>query len=199
MDKIIDSEIKNSVTIKLHIGCGKNHLDGWINCDIRDDADVYWDLLSDNLPFKADSIDYIFSEHVLEHFRLHDAINILKKLHQILKPDGKIRIVVPSLESLITGYLNDPEFLDTNNKLFPEKKLAFNAQLINQTFYNFGHKNMYDKQLLIFAMRSAGFNQNKLSFLEDGVVKSDMFKNIGRRIYKETSSVHNLNVEATKL
>ena len=55
--------------IKLHLGCGRNLLDGWINTDFNiakfrgsDFLDV-----TEKFPYDDNSVDYIFSEHMIEH------------------------------------------------------------------------------------------------------------------------------------
>lgn len=56
---------------KLHIGCGRYHLEGWVNIDIREikGVDVICDI-TQGLPFEEESVDLIFSEHVFEHFTI---------------------------------------------------------------------------------------------------------------------------------
>jgi len=183
--------------MKVHVSCGKNYINGWVNTDIAGTYDLYWDLMSDKLPFKEGEVDVFFIEHALEHFTLKDGIKILGKMYKCLRKGGVLRVVVPSLESLIEGYLNDTDFLVTNNKLF-KKRLAFKAQLVNQSFYGFGHKNMYDKQLMRFALRSAKFNVKERSFFNNDDVGDSVFLNVGRRKYKKTSSVRNISVEVVK-
>ncbi len=49
--------------------------------------------LSDDLPFKPDSVDFIIALHMLEH--VEDPISILKYWLKVVKPGGGIGIVVP--------------------------------------------------------------------------------------------------------
>ena len=59
---------------KLHLGCGRNYLDGWINTDIdskRYKLDQRLDI-TENFPFENNTISYIFSEHVIEHISYKD-------------------------------------------------------------------------------------------------------------------------------
>lgn len=50
----------------------------------------------DNLPFKDNSIDYVISSHVLEHFV--DPIKTLKEWYRIIKPGGYIFAIVPHVD-----------------------------------------------------------------------------------------------------
>ena len=187
---------KGKILQKIHIGCGVNYLDGWVNCDIQGEYDVYWDLLAEN-PFQKNTIKYVFMEHVLEHFRMHDGISICQNIYDILETGGIFRVSVPSLLSLIDGYLNDPDFIEIYNKNFPNNKIRFKAQLFNRVFYEFGHKNIYDEQLLRFVLIRVGFKFHKIKIKREDE-GAGVFKDIGRRKYKENSSVESLIFEATK-
>jgi predicted SAM-dependent methyltransferase len=49
----------------------------------------------DQLEFEDNTFDFIYTEHVLEHFFLNEAFDLLGECYRILKPNGVIRIVVP--------------------------------------------------------------------------------------------------------
>lgn len=50
----------------------------------------------DNLPFKDNSLDYIISSHVIEHF--FDPIAALEEWYRVIKDNGYIFIIVPHKE-----------------------------------------------------------------------------------------------------
>lgn len=59
---------------KLHIGCGKNNMKGWINADLQGNiADVELDARKP-LPFKKNSISYIYNEHFIEHITKKEGV-----------------------------------------------------------------------------------------------------------------------------
>ena len=186
--------IVNEDELKVHIGCGVNYLDNWTNTDIKGKYDLKWNLLEIN-PFEKKSVNYFFMEHVLEHFTLAEGLKICKSIFNSLKVGGVARISVPSLLSLIDGYLNDPDFINIHNKNFPKNKIKFKSQLFNSVFYHYQHKNIYDEQLLTYVLINAGFKYHKLKFGKPG---SGVYFGIERRIYKKNSSVESLIVEATK-
>lgn len=83
---------------RLHLGCGRNILEGWINLDSFDlpGVDVVADLdncKDETLPFEKDSIDEFLLSHVLEH--LKNPLPLMQELHRIAKPDAKIVIRLP--------------------------------------------------------------------------------------------------------
>lgn len=91
--------------MKLDIGCGLRKKKGFIGMDIIPEADIQHNLLDFPYPFKESSIEEIYCNHVLEHFREDDWMgyneisDIIKEFMRILKPDGKAIIIVPSPQS----------------------------------------------------------------------------------------------------
>src|SRR5258706_5700451 len=94
-------------TAKLHIGCGDNLLDGWLNTDLlAETANVLCCAVTEPFPFVNNQFDYIFSEHVIEHMPHSKGSLMLKECFRVLKPNGKIRISTPDLAFLIDLYNN---------------------------------------------------------------------------------------------
>ncbi len=52
----------------------------------------------DRLPFEDDSINYIYSEHVLMYFFLDEAVALLRECRRVLAPGGVVRTVVPDAD-----------------------------------------------------------------------------------------------------
>lgn len=69
-----------------------------------DGVDVVADLNKPLSLFPDSSIDYIYSRHVLEH--VDELLPLMCEIHRIIKPDGKIEIVVPHFSN-VYGY-SDP-------------------------------------------------------------------------------------------
>ncbi len=91
--------------MKLHLGCGRNKLKGYLNCDIS--SDVKPDKIIDlekKLPFKDNSVDEILAEHVLEHVR--NFVPLMHEFQRVCKKGVKIKIKVPFYASW--GQFNDP-------------------------------------------------------------------------------------------
>ncbi len=89
--------INNLMDKKLHIGCGENKLNGYINVDIdmKYKPDMCFDAseIKNYYRFKDESIEEIKSEYFLEH--ISNAEEVMKEWHRILKQDGLIKIKVP--------------------------------------------------------------------------------------------------------
>jgi len=86
----------------LDIGCGgvyREDPDGEVTrVDIREECQPDFRCDIRQLPFDNGSFDIIFSSHVLEHFDREEHIQLLKEWLRVLKPEGEVRIVVPSIE-----------------------------------------------------------------------------------------------------
>lgn len=83
---------------RLHLGCGTDIREGWINLDSQKlpGVDVVADLddcRRTPLPLPADSIDEFYCSHVLEHLR--DALGFMQEMHRIAKPGAVMTIRVP--------------------------------------------------------------------------------------------------------
>jgi len=93
--------------IKLHVGCGERYIPGFIHIDVRKFPHVDYVTSVDKLDmFKDNSVDLIYTCHVLEHFRRNQIENVLKEWYRVLKPGGTLRIAVPDFEKLVEVYLN---------------------------------------------------------------------------------------------
>ena len=80
---------------KLNIGAGEYPLSGFINMDVYEFPGVELICNAIKLPMEDNSLDEIFMGHSLEHNTMSEARKILKECLRVLKPLGKIGIVVP--------------------------------------------------------------------------------------------------------
>jgi len=173
---------------KLHVGCGTNRFDGWINADIDPRADMIV-FLQKKLPFGSNSLEIIYSEHVLEHVSYARCVFFLKEAYRTLKPNGVIRISMPDLDYLIDSYQNNWKEMEWIS--WPEYSfIKTRAEMINIAFRWWGHQHLYNKEELARALREAGFTT--FAFQEYG--KSE-FKDL---IGLETRSDSKLIAEAIK-
>ena len=105
--------------MKLHLGCGRRRLLGYINVDIdqHHEPDLVADVfkldagtkrISQNeflrVAFDSESADIIYACHVLEHAGRHEYKAALKRWHEVLKPGGTLRLSVPDLGKVFEHY-----------------------------------------------------------------------------------------------
>ena len=86
----------------LNIGCGNDKRDNCINLDTRKEVepDVVWNIEQIPFPFPDNYFDEIIAKDIIEHLPFAKIRAVLKELHRILKPGGKIYIQVPDLEAI---------------------------------------------------------------------------------------------------
>lgn len=177
--------------LNLHLGSGKNIIEGFINIDgnplIKNI--LYYDIRN-KLPFKDQSVQYIFTSNVLEHFFPDEILLVLKDTYRCLKTDGILRIVVPDLEKAINAYVNkDYNFFND----YPVSYKSLGGRFSNFIFCDAQHRLSYDFSYLKELLNRAGFNLNsikKMSFdltelpndvyaklkpFEEQFAKSDLF------------------------
>ena len=86
---------------KLHVGCGGNYLDTWLNSDlVPDNKNIVALDASKLFPLPSATFDYVYCEHLFEHLSFIQQINFLGESFRILKPGGKIRIATPDFDFL---------------------------------------------------------------------------------------------------
>jgi len=118
---------------KVNLGCGPVGKDDWINVDwgilaflhripffektllktrlfpkgynVRWPKNLKLHNCKKKLPFKNNSVDFIYTSHFLEHFKKFEAEKIVKDCFRVLKPGGAIRITVPDLEIIACKYI----------------------------------------------------------------------------------------------
>jgi len=83
---------------RLHLGCGRTILPGWVNLDLTagPGVDVVADLdkcATAPLPFESDYFDEFLAAHLLEHLR--NPLPFMQELHRIAKAGAKAVFRVP--------------------------------------------------------------------------------------------------------
>lgn len=158
--------IKNKKTDKvmLHLGCGRNYFNGWINIDNNSyndikKLDLHWDLRK-KLPFMDDSVDFIYNEHFFEHFSIEESLSLLNELKRILKPKGVIRISMPDLDDIVKVYLNQ-DYGPADFSAVMGTELITRAEFLNVYFRWWGHQWLYNWEEFERRLKDAGFSKIK--------------------------------------
>jgi predicted SAM-dependent methyltransferase len=163
--KLIDQYFASHAVRKVQVGCGENILAGWLNCDLNPKAESVVGLdATARFPFQDDQFDYLFSEHVIEHFDYPVGKKFLEQCFRVLKPSGKVRIVTPGLAFLFGLYSEaksdlQKRYIDWAANSYvdyaPAPRPIF---VINNFFYcDWGHRFIYDEETLGELMRACGF------------------------------------------
>jgi SAM-dependent methyltransferase len=192
---------------RVHLGCGLNTPEGWVNVDGSWNArlarypvlrkllgslhiapraltNIAWDRqllchdLRKVLPFADNSVEAIYASHLVEHLYHEEAKRLLQECFRVLKPAGVLRLVVPSLETIVAEYMGADSFAGNEDQVnFILRADRLNARLglrrttapggnlfmrVYKALTDFDvHKWMYDAESLIYYVQWAGFEDVK--------------------------------------
>ena len=106
------------------------------------------------LPFRDQTIDFVYSSHFLEHLDKERARKFLAECFRVLKPSGVARIAVPDLEYAWELYRRGEKELMLHDFFFTGTDTAFSQ-----------HRYAYDFDLLSKALKGVGFpSVNRASY-----------------------------------
>jgi hypothetical protein len=108
---------QNKKLKKLHLGCGRIHLDGYINIDVSSNsaADMVLDIQHIDKYFKKDSIAEILIIHAISYLRLHDARRLVGACFNILESGGKLIVEFPDVVKCSKIIINNISINDTKD------------------------------------------------------------------------------------
>lgn len=133
--------------MKLHLGCGKRHIPGFVHIDAVDYPHVDHVATIDNLSFIQDSsVGLIYNCHVLEHFKRRDVERVLREWYRVLKPGGVLRVSVPDFAKLCEIYQRDGKIDLVIGALFGRQDYLYNI-----------HYNVFDFAYLSDVLQRVGF------------------------------------------
>ncbi len=146
---------------RLHLGCGKVRLEGWVNLDaerVPGVVDVAVDLRW-GVPLAAGSCELVFCEHFLEHLDPADGVRFLRECRRLLAPGGVLRVAMPSLDLILEqahlGGWEAQEWL----KLPGLASVRTRAEMLNIAFRWWGHRWLYDREELHRRLGESGFDR----------------------------------------
>ncbi len=140
----------------LHIGCGGKYLPGFVNIDAnpRLRLDMWLDVRN-GLPFRDNSVDSIYSTHMMEHFYPDELQRVLRECHRVLRPEGGMRIIVPSLGSALKAYTQ--RRLEWFPAQFPRHFDTLGGRFQNFIFCDGQHRTAFDFEGIQELLGRAGF------------------------------------------
>lgn len=167
--------------MKLELGAYSKRY-GWITLDQNDQCDICHDLL-EPLPFDDNSIEQIYSSHLLEHFCFPDLIKLLKECYRVLIPNGIFEASVPNMMPYIEAYANPEKFVfphEVDNNVF---HYYSKIDYINYMGHlNGTHHFMFDDENLPLIINSIGFRNVRLRDFKKGL---DLLERKDESIYVE--------------
>ena len=176
--------------LRLHVGCGRAHLAGWVNIDVQElpGVDVVADVTR-GFPYAGEEAEAIFAEHFLEHLALPDALTFLGEAHRVLAPDCWLRLSTPNLDWVWS----------THYELGAEASRKRDAAIVlNRAFYGWRHRFLWNREMLEEALTALGFDEPR--WCAYGESEQPLFRGIERheRYGDSPALPHVLIVDARK-
>ena len=112
-------------------------------------------------PFKDESIDVIYSSHMMEHLHRDDAVNFIKECYRVLRPKGILRLAMPDLKKNIESYIKSNDADKFMEDLLIQPPKTKNISDLIKLYFSGGyreHQWMYDEKSLIKLFSTCGFN-----------------------------------------
>lgn len=141
---------KQEPLLRLNMGCGQHHKEGWVNVDKYAPADVVVDLdFMGNVvkpgtiyqhygwPWETSMVDEVLFHHSLEHMgsTTESFFHIMKELYRVCKNDAKVVITVPHPRN--DDFINDP----THVRVVTLNVLALFSKMNNEQWAAEGRPN----------------------------------------------------------
>jgi SAM-dependent methyltransferase len=170
-------ELRGRKGMKLHLGCGYDVREGWVNVDAftslpklpAENPNTYiikYDLRQ-RLPLEDESFELIYSSHFWEHLSFEDGFDLLKDCYRWLQKGGVFRIVLPDFGRVFQAYTTqDRAYFDvlSNAGVMPGRDgLTDGTDLVdfvNYAVYQEGqHKFIYDPAKLTRILKLIGYSE----------------------------------------
>lgn len=174
--------------LKLHLGCGENHFDGYVNVDYppsehttqtKRGADIYADITRLALPNAC--ADEIRLEHVFEHFPRAAALALLIRWHEWLKPGGVLRLATPDIEGCARQLMSPQLSYETKQAVLRHAFGSHEAAWANH--YDGWYAEKYQRVLsaLGFKVETRSWQWDQPPFLANVDVSATKMRNLGRQ------------------
>lgn len=122
---------------------------------------IKWADATQNIPLPDESVELVYSSHMIEHLDRDEASRFLNEAKRILKSGGIIRLAVPDIKKKVEAYLfnNDADaFIESTYMCIPRPRSA--AQKLRMALVGSRHHLwMYDGKSLSGLLQRHGFAQ----------------------------------------
>jgi len=136
--------------LKLNLGCGDAKLPGFVNIDLYNDyGEPDKRLDARQLPYGQDSVDVIYSSHMLEHLGHMEVESTLQHWLSILKPGGELELHIPNLEYSVTNWLRADKLERQGH--------ALDQIFGRQTYEGEFHKTGFTKEFIVDLLDHVGY------------------------------------------
>lgn len=156
--------LSDAETRKLHLGCGRHAIEGWLNTDRFCRHGIVYVDVTKNFALPSNTFDYVYCEHTIEHLPYEGGLNLLRESQRVLRSGGTLRLVTPDFVFLKSLHDAEKTPLQKEYLSWSMKEWVGTASDVPQEMFvinNFvrawGHQFIYDKATLTQSLLSAGF------------------------------------------
>ncbi|MCB2106644.1 MAG: methyltransferase domain-containing protein [Rhodobacteraceae bacterium] len=178
---------------KLHVGCGRIFIPGFLHIDIQPAPHVDIVTEADALDMIPDqSVELIYACHILEHFDRWRYKGALEEWFRVLRPQGVLRLAVPDFQSCVEVYSK------VGLASGPESILGLVCGGQRDPF-DF-HKMIFDRRMLTRVLLEIGFSEvREWDWRSTDHAKIDDYSQAYLPHLDKTNGKHmSLNLEAVK-
>lgn len=156
----------------LHIGCGQTNIHQlpayfhtqWQEIRLDIDPDTHPDIVGTVLDMSAvssNSVDAVYSSHMLEHLYAHELVIALAEIMRVLKPDGILVVTVPDLQTIaqliVDDRLLDTAYMSPAGPIAPFDMVYGHRGYIENGMVYMAHRGGFTLATLIDEIKRAGF------------------------------------------
>jgi ubiquinone/menaquinone biosynthesis C-methylase UbiE len=180
--------------MKLHLGCGKIHIPGFVHVDIAEYPHIDIHASLDNLPLDDNSADLIYCCHALTYYDRFEVPRVLSEWHRVLKYGGIVRVSVTDFRKMILVYGKTKEISKIIGPIFGRWEVTEGS---GKYVY---HKTIFDEASLKIALETARFFGIREWYWKD--TEHTSIDDCSQAHYPHMDKVHgvqiSLNMEGTK-
>lgn len=180
--------------LKLHLGCGKRYLPGFVHIDRADFPHIDYQHTVERLDmFPGEAAELIYASHVLEYFDRQEAKRVLREWNRVLCPGGILRLAVPDFCALVEVYLERGKLDLILGPLYGRVKIQGTDTVIY-------HRTVYDFESLKKSLEETGFREIRRYDWRQTIHRDvdDHSQAYIPHMEKEHGKLISLNVECTK-
>jgi len=143
------------------------NIDVFINPNLAEGFDTEEYDVRPGLRFRDGEVDAIYSSHFLEHLTIYEGFAVLSECYRVLRPGGRIRLVLPKTGEIIQRYLSDrmddyrfivPELDTVSSQGLKFVMLFFGGGDSSRNFDTYtGHRSCYDPASAREILERTGF------------------------------------------
>lgn len=180
--------------MKLHIGCGIRDFGfDWVHIDGSNYPHIKYHDVTNLSQFRNNTVDLIYSAHLLEYFDREEVVILLNEWKRVLKPEGRLRLAVPDFRKMMSLYI-DKDFRLENflGPIFGKMPMG------TKTIY---HRTTYDFDSLSHLLMEVGFkNVERYDWRKTEHARFDDHSQayMNPKGDKENGTLISLNVECIK-